>query len=93
MADVYRGGTDESTFGPHFELRSSSLASVGHGLRNRSDASIRLLGVQATDIFDNVFADSQPVRVIHTVGDPVTRLGGNRFEETPEPIIQEFVRQ
>ena len=93
VADVYRGGTDESTFGPHFELRSSSLASVGHGPRNKSGASIRLLGVQATDIFDNVFADSQPVRVIHTVGDPVTRLSGNRFEETPEPIIHEFVWQ
>ena len=92
VADIYRGGTDESTFGPHFELRSSSLASVGNGSRNKSDASIRLLGVQATDIFDNVFADSQPVRVIHTVGDPVTRLGDNRFEETPEPIIHEFVR-
>ena len=93
VADIYRGGTDESTFGPHFELRSSSLASVGHGSRNKSGASIRLLGVQATDIVDNVFADSEPVRVIHTVGDPVTRLGRNRFEETPEPIIREFARQ
>ena len=92
VADIYRGGTDESTFGPHFELRSSSLASVGNGSRNKSGASIRLLGVQATDIFDNVFADSRPVRVIHTVGDPVTRLSGNRFEATPEPIIHEFVR-
>ena len=93
VANIYRGGTDESTFGPHFELRSSSLASVGNGSRNKSGSSIRLLGVQATDIFDNVFADSQPVRVIHTVGDPVTRLGGNRFEGTPEPIIEEFDRQ
>ena len=93
VADIYRGGTDESTFGPHFALRSSSLASVGNGSRNKSGASIRLLGVQATDIFDNVFSDSQPVRVIHTVGDPVTRLGDNRFEQTPEPIIHEFVRQ
>ena len=50
------------------------------------------MGVQATDIFDNVFAGSQPVRVTHTVGDPVTRIGDNRFEETPEPIIHEFVR-
>ena len=93
VANIYRGGTDESTFGPHFELRSSSLASVGHGPRNASGAAIRLWGVQVTDIFDNVFADSQPVRVIHTVGDPVTRLGDNRFERTPEPIIHELVRQ
>lgn len=92
VADIYRGGTDESTFGPHFELRASSLDSVGNGFRNKSAASVRLLGVQATDIFDNVFADSQPVRVIHTVGAPVTRLGGNRFAETPEPIIHKFVR-
>ena len=87
VADIYRGGTDESTFGPHFELRSSSLDSVGNGSRNRSAASVRLLGVQATDIVDNDFADSQPVRVIHTVGEPVTRLNGNRFAGTPEPII------
>ena len=93
VADIYRGGTDESTFGPHFELRSSSLASVGNGSRNKSGSSLRLLGVQATDIYDNVFTDSQAVRVIHAVGDPVTRLGDNRFEETPEPIIHEFVRQ
>jgi len=93
VADIYRGGTDESTFGPHFELRSSSLESVGNGSRNKSAASIRLLGVQATDIFNNSFIDSQPVRVIHTVGDPVTRMGDNRFEETPEPVIREFVRQ
>ena len=93
VADIYRGGTDESTFGPHFELRSSSLASVGNGSRNKSGASVRLLGVQATDIFDNVFSDSQPVQVIHTVGEPVTRLGGNRFEGTPQPIIREFARQ
>ncbi len=89
VADIYRGGTDESTFGPHFELRSSSLDSVGNGSRNKSTASIRLLGVQATDIFDNVFADSRPVRVVHTVGEPVTRLGRNRFEATPEPLIDE----
>ena len=74
-------------------MRSSSLDSVGNGSRNKAGASIRLLGVQATDIFDNVFVDSRPVRVIHTVGDPVTRLGGNRFEGTPEPIVHEFVRQ
>ena len=93
LADIYRGGTDESTFGPHFELRSSSLESVGNGSRNKSAAAIRLLGVQAADIFDNSFVDSQPVRVIHTVGDPVTRLGDNRFEATPDPVIREFVRQ
>ncbi len=90
IADIYRGGTDESTFGPHFELRSSALASVGQGSRNRSQASIRLHGVQDTDIVDNEFIDSQPVRVTHIVGEPVTVIAGNRLTGTPEPILLEF---
>ena len=89
VADIYRGGTDESTFGPHFELRSSLLESVGNGARNKSSASVRLLGVQAADIFDNVFSRSQPVRVTHTVGDPVTRIRRNRFAETPAPVLDD----
>ena len=87
VADIYRGGTDESTFGPHFEFLGSTVEKVGHGKRNKARASIRLLGVQATDIRDNAFTDSQPVRVVHTVGDPVTRFADNRFSSTPVPIV------
>ncbi len=93
IADIYRGGTDESTFGPHFELRSSALASVGQGSRNRSQASIRLHGAQDTDIVDNEFIDSQPVRVTHIVGEPVTIMANNRFVGTPEPVMLEFSPQ
>jgi len=93
LANIYRGGTDESTFGPHFELRSSTLASVGQGSRNRSEASIRLHGVQDADIVDNEFIDSQPVRVTHIVGEPVTIMANNRFVGTPEPILLEFSPQ
>jgi len=89
LADVYRGGTDESTFGPHFGLRNSALAAVGNGSRNKSGASIRLLGVQDADIHGNTFAACQPIRVVETVGDPVTTLSGNRFDATPEPLIGE----
>ena len=90
MVDIYRGGTDESTFGPRLELRSSVLESVGHNGRNKTAASIRLLGVQVADIHDNDFIDSRPIRVTHTVGDPITRIGGNRFTGTPEPIVGEI---
>lgn len=90
VVDIYRGGTDESTFGPRLEIRSSVLDSVGHNARNRTAASIRLLGVQVADIHDNEFIDSRPIRVTHTVGDPITRIGGNRFAGTPEPIIGEI---
>ena len=87
VVDIYRGGTDESTFGPRLEVRSSVLESVGHNARNRTAASIRLLGVQVADIHDNEFIDSRPIRVTHTVGDPITRISGNRFAGTPEPVV------
>ena len=90
VVDIYRGGTDESTFGPRLELRSSVLDSVGHNARNKTAASIRLLGVQVADIHDNEFIDSRPIRVTHTVGDPITRIGDNRFAGTPEPIVGEI---
>ena len=92
VADIYRGGTDESTFGPHFELRGSSLESVGHGKRNKSAASVALHGVQATNIYDNVFVDSMPIRVAETVGEPVTKMGNNQFEVTVAPIIDTTLR-
>ena len=92
VVDIYRGGTDESTFGPRLEVRSSVLDSVGHNARNRTDASMRLLGVQVADIHDNEFIDSRPIRVTHTVGDPITRIAGNRFAGTPEPVVSEISR-
>lgn len=87
VADIYRGGTDESTFGPHFQLSDSTIDNVGHGKRNKARASIRLLGVQSTEIRNNSFKLSQPVRVIHTVGEPVTRFAGNELSSTPSPSI------
>lgn len=90
VADVYRGGTDESTFGPHFELSGSSLQSVGAGKRNKSQASVRLLGVQAIDIRNNTFTDSRPVRVTHTVGEPVSKIADNRYVATPAPEVDQL---
>ena len=92
VADIYRGGTDESTFGPHFELRGSTLESVGHGKRNKSAASIALDGVQATNIHDNVFVDSKPIRIAETVGEPVTTLSNNRFDGTEVPVVDTTLR-
>ncbi len=90
VASIYRGGTDESTFGPHFELRDSVLDSVGKGKRNKSGASIALLGVQATSIHGNRLSDSQPIRVTLTVGDPVTTIFDNQFNSTEEPQVREL---
>ena len=90
VADIYRGGTDESTFGPHFELSGSSLQSVGKGKRNKSHASVSLHGVQAVNIHDNRFVDSQPVRLMQTVGEPVAAISSNTYVGTAAPEVQEL---
>jgi poly(beta-D-mannuronate) lyase len=90
VVDFYRGGTDESTFGPHFSLSGSELHSVGTGSRNRSGASVHLHGVQVASIEGNRFFDSAPIRIFHTVGDPVTQVIGNTFVATPAPEVIEL---
>lgn len=92
LATIYRGGTDESTFGPHFILENSTLENVGNGSRNTAQASVSLLGVQSTSISGNQFSDSAPIRVIHTVGEPVTTLSENEFSGTVAPIVREYQR-
>jgi poly(beta-D-mannuronate) lyase len=87
LAVLYRGGTDESTFGPHFELRDSSLKNVGNGKRNKSKSSVALHGVQVATITGTRIVDSQPIRAMLTVGDPVTAIKGNTFQATPAPEI------
>ena len=87
LAVLYRGGTDESTFGPHFDLRDTKLANVGNNKRNKSRASVSLLGVQLADIHEVEFIESAPVRVTLTVGGPITRIGSNTFKATPAPEI------
>ena len=90
VADIYRGGTDESTFGPHFELSGSSLQSVGKGKRNKTHASVSLHGVQVVNIRGNAFNDSQPVRVVKTVGEPVVTFYENQLVETESPEITQL---
>ena len=88
---LYRGGTDESTFGPHLEISGSTLDRVGRDKRNKSGASVFLLGVQVADVNDNAFLDSAPILVTQTVGGPVTKIVSNRFERTPAPEIRNGV--
>lgn len=86
---LYRGGTDESTFGPHFVFESNDV--VGSGLKPIAGAaaSIALLGVQDALIEKNSFTGSAPVRVVHTTGSPATLIVDNRFQATPRPVLTE----
>ena len=88
VADIYRGGRDESTFGPHFVMSSSRVTSTDTDEDNTKGASIRLFGVQAVDIHSNEFVNTKRVQILETVGDPVTKLADNRFTETPEPEVR-----
>ena len=90
LVSYYRGGTDESTFGPHFELHNSTLKNIGGDKRNKTKSSLYLHGVQVTNITGNTFADSQPFVINHTVGEPKTRIMDNSFKNVSAPIVVEM---
>jgi poly(beta-D-mannuronate) lyase len=78
--DLYRGGTDESTFGPKIRIGGSTFERVGRG----SDASVRLRGVQRAELTGNRFIDSAAVRFTHQVGEPVLIADRNQFTGTSD---------
>ena len=90
LAALYRGGRDESTFGPHFRMTGSTLSDVGNGGRNALGTSLWLHGVQDTDITDNAFDGLPAFRIDHTVGEPQTDITRNRFTRTPTPEVVEI---
>lgn len=90
LASVYRGGTDESTFGPSVTLTGNTLTNVGGGA---SGASVLLHGVQTARIADNAFSTSAPIRIVHTVGTPDTAVVENTFSQTPVPTVVELVHK
>jgi poly(beta-D-mannuronate) lyase len=90
VAKVYRGGSDESTFGPHFIMHGNILKNVGKGRRNKSSASVYLHGVQVANISKNKIFDSALINIEHTVGQPVTAVTDNEFTNTLAPKIIEL---
>lgn len=90
IADVYRGGRDESTFGPYVTFTGNRVAGSGLAATNGTGAALNLHGVQTAAIVGNQLAGSAPIRVVHTVGTPVTMLTGNQFSETPYFLLEEL---
>lgn len=86
VADVFRGGRDESTFGPRFTLTNSSITNSGKD----QGISLRLAGVLFTSIAGNKFSDSGRIEVTHGVGAPQTAIVDNEFSDTPAPIVREL---
>ncbi|WP_407352967.1 chondroitinase-B domain-containing protein [Luteimonas sp. R10] len=77
--DLYRGGTDESTFGPELRIARSRFDRVGGG----DVPSLRLHGVQRAELIGNAFERSGGVRFVRTVGEPVLLASDNRFADSP----------
>lgn len=87
IVSLYRGGTDESTFGPRLTFIRSIVERSGR----RAGRSLRLHGVQAAAIRASRFVDSAPIEVTHTVGEPETVIAGNDFAATPAPRLVELI--
>ena len=90
LIKLYRGGTDESTFGPQLVMINNQLDNVGTGKRNKTQSSIYLHGVQVTNIENNQLANAAPIVVEHTVGEPQTRIADNTFVDTAAPKVKEL---
>lgn len=67
--DLYRGGTDESTFGPRLILTDTAFERVGAA--GDQPGAIRMHGVQRAELAGNRFTDSGPVRFHRQVGEPL----------------------
>ena len=90
VLNIYRGGTDESTFGPQVTVRGNTFDNVGNGKRNKADAAVFLHGAQMVAIEDNEMRGSRPTRVLETVGEPIVAVARNRLVETPPPVVAKF---
>lgn len=78
LLNLYRGGTDESTFGPTLRVHGNQLDNVGVA----ADTSLRLHGVQTATLTDNQFLRSGRVRFSHRVGEPRLAAHGNVLDAT-----------
>lgn len=83
VIDLYRGGTDESTFGPRLTVTGSTFERSGRG---EDAGALKLYGVQRTEVRDNRFVESGAPNFYKRVGDPVFVWADNALENTPDLI-------
>jgi poly(beta-D-mannuronate) lyase len=75
ILDLYRGGTDESTFGPILRFEKCEVKNSGYAKRNKSGSAMRLHGVQKANILESSFMNSADIKLHLTQnGDPITNL-------------------
>lgn len=74
VANIYRGGTDESTFGPIVIVEGNAFTNTGLGRRNKSQASLKFHGVQKLSVSNSQWTSSAPLELFLTNGEPVTEI-------------------
>ncbi|MEQ8177691.1 MAG: polysaccharide lyase 6 family protein [Amphiplicatus sp.] len=73
VASIYRGGTDESTFGPNVSVTGSKFNDIG-----KAGAPLMLLhGVQNFTANGNTAEAAQPISIVITTGLPTIHATGN----------------
>jgi len=83
VANIYRGGTDESTFGPIVKIDNVNVANSGKGTRNRTNASFRFHGVQRLNFSNSIITESAPINLYLTNGEPITEIEDIQLTRTP----------
>ena len=83
VANIYRGGTDESTFGPIIVVAGNEFTNVGLGRRNKAGASLKFHGVQKLHISDSNWNRSAPLELFLTNGEPITIIKDVVMNGTP----------
>ena len=83
VANIYRGGTDESTFGPIIVVANNEFSNVGLGQRNKTGASLKFHGVQKLYITDSNWNESAPLELYLTNGEPITVIKDVVMRGTP----------
>ena len=91
VASIYRGGRDESTFGPHAFVSDSAFQRAGGNI----EPLLVLHGVQNMKLTNNTLTASAPAKLIITTGKPKVVLEGNiDADGAPVPaLITEDLRK
>ncbi|KCZ93451.1 chondroitinase-B domain-containing protein [Hyphomonas johnsonii] len=76
IAAVYRGGRDESTFGPHVDVTGSSFETVANG----DQPLMELYGIQKGSFTGNTVVGAKPIALTFTTGLPVFTSSGNTID-------------
>ena len=76
---LYRGGKDESTFGPFLEVDHNVFNNVGFGKKNKYKSAMSLYGVQVNDIENNNFNNTAGLNMHLVVGEPIVNVMNNNY--------------